>query len=190
MDDWGALLARRFSPAEAEHLSGVSTTLQRKWIQLHFGDASDTAWLWNGKVEGGGHRRFTWAGVQMLAFVRDITRDIGSARAEQRFMPLHLQGPEDTHEHLAPVLYRSDIFEVDFRAYGRGDLFLVRSLADGGPGHFLTAVQPGVSRFLSGEWGARAYIYNLSALQRELAARAADASSLREPGSRASPNAN
>jgi hypothetical protein len=188
MDDWGALLERRFSPAEAERLSGVSTTLQRKWIQLHFGDASDTAWLWKGKVEGG-HRRFTWAGVQMLAFVRDITRDIGSDRAEQRFMPVHVQDPGNAHDHIAPVLYRSDFFEVDFRAYGKGDLFLVRSLADGGPRHFLTAVQGGVSRFLSSEWGARAYIYNLSALQRELAARAGDDSSGGEPRSRTGANA-
>jgi hypothetical protein len=128
--------------------------------------------------------------VQMLAFVRDITRDIGSDRAEQRFIPLHVQGPGETQDAPTPVLYRSDIFEVDFRAYGRGDLFLVRSLADGAPRYFLTAVQPGVSRFLSGQWGARAYIYNLSALQRELSARAADAGSLIESRSRTGPTAN
>jgi hypothetical protein len=83
--DWSDLQARRFTPADAERLAGESPLLQRKWVQLHFSRLSDSAWLWTDRLEGS-RRQFTWAGIQMLAFFRDVTRDVGSDGAVHGFM--------------------------------------------------------------------------------------------------------
>jgi hypothetical protein len=68
-----------------------------------------------------------------------------------------------------PVLYNSHLFEVDLRCRKEGDLYLCRSLKKGAPDHFSTASTNGVHGLLTTEWASRLYLYNVSAMQRELA---------------------
>ena len=162
-EDWAGLTAKRFSPAKAELLTGVSTSLQRKWVQLHFSSLPEKNWQW--EVSVGGQRRFTWAGIQMLAFFRDVTKDLGTGVAAGS--TVHASECEKATDN--PVLYNSHLFQVDLRDREEGDLYLYRSLMMGAPDHFTSASTDGVGGLLTTRWASRLYLYNVSAMQRDLA---------------------
>jgi hypothetical protein len=161
--DWKALGENRFAPATAELLTGVSTSLQRKWFQLHFSSLPEENWQW--EVSVGGQRRFTWGGIQMLAFFRDVTKDLGTGVAVDS--KVHVSAGEQATD--IPALYGSHLFEVDHRCRKEGDLYLCRSLKKDAPDHFTIASTNGVHKLLTTEWASRLYLYNVSAMQRELA---------------------
>jgi hypothetical protein len=168
MDElWRELSGTRFTPAEAEGLTGVSTVLQRKWVQLHFSLMPTQHWQW--EISPGGHRRFTWSGIQMLMFFRDVTRDLGARMANPEFTP----APNyETDGRNSTVLPNSHVFENDFRHYERGDMFLWRSLLEPEHAAFLTAPADAIPRLLRSGAAGRLYLYNLSSMQREISARA------------------
>jgi hypothetical protein len=161
-EDWAGLTAKRFSPAKAELLTGVSTSLQRKWVQLHFSSLPEENWQW--EVSVGGQRRFTWGGIQMLAFFRDVIKDLGSGVAAGS--TVHASEGEKATDN--PGLYNSHLFEVDLRDRKEGDLYLYRSLIMGAPDHFITASTDGLRGLLTTRWASRLYLYNVSAMQRDL----------------------
>ncbi len=162
---WESLLRLRFTPSEAEGLTGVSTSLQRKWIQLHFSSMLRSDWQWD--VSSGGHRRFTWGGIQLLVFFGDVIRDLGATLGAQKFA--HMKHNAD--REYSDVLPQSHVFENDFRKYERGDLFLWRSLTESALPSFQTVLASAVPKILANEMGSRLYLYNLSAMQRDLVAK-------------------
>lgn len=162
-EDWAELTARRYSPAKAQLLTGVSTSLQRKWVQLHFSSLPEENWQW--EVSVGGQRRFSWGGIQMLAFFRDVIKDLGTGVAAGSTVYAS-EGEQATD---IPVLYNSHLFEVDLRNREEGDLYLCRSLMMGAPDHFITVSTNGVRELLTTKWASRLYLYNVSAMQRDLA---------------------
>ena len=166
------MLRRRFAPADVERLTGVSGTLQRKWVQLHFASVSEPSLLWTSEGPRG-HRRFTWAGVQMFEFLSTASDDLGRMHPESHFAAADkILGEECTKEFEG--VPPAHLFEVDFRQYDRGDEFLILSMTDGQPGRFLTASHAGVAKVLTSKWGARLYCYNVSAMQRALVSRVAE----------------
>jgi hypothetical protein len=160
---WDLLMERRFTPAEAERLTGVSTTLQRKWVQLHFSSMPSSDWQWD--VSAGGHRRFTWAGIQMLAFFRDVTGDLGSSFRAQQIGPM---ADYPGFRPSSPTLPHSHVFGVDFRDYEHGDMFLWTSFGPVALPVFLTGTIVGIERYLKGGNASRLYLFNVSAMQRQL----------------------
>lgn len=157
----------------------MSTTLQRKWTQLHFGANGEANFHWD--LSQGGHRRFTLSGLQRLAFFRDVSRDLGSRYGAG--------GVAKSGEHATgyfseamTMLTHSDFFGFDFRDQKKGDLFIYRSLVPGALELFATATVEGVGKLLRSEWGARLYIYNVSSMQRELAQRVLNLKSIDPDG--------
>jgi hypothetical protein len=162
-DDWPTLCFARFRPAQVEEITGVSVDLQRKWIERHF-DFHDWP-LHFAAGSGGAHRRYRFAGVQMMAVFGDIMRDVGRADVAKAAI-LRPVGPA----YGETDGFSSDRFEVDLRA--NGDFFLVSSFSREGPPTLLGADAPNLARLLGESWAPRAYVYNFSAMQRRLAERA------------------
>lgn len=164
-DDWALLGECRFTPAVVEQLIGVSTSLLRKWVQLHLNGVQEPGEWWT--VSAGNHRRFTWSGVQFLLFFRDVTADLGARWGKGGFAEQPGKGDwADT------ALIHSNVFRTDHRAREQGDLFISRSLMPNGPDWFFSASFTGLQRLLHADEGQRLYTYNLSAMQRDLAKRA------------------
>lgn len=175
--NWQDLRGSRFTPAEAETLTGVSTVLQRKWIQLHFAsDASDDPLF---DISSGGHRRFTFSGLQRLAFFRDVSGDLGTRFGLGPIAEMADQKGSRFSAEMT-MLAHSDLFGADLRKREAGDLFIVRSLIDGFD-QFVTASAAGLAKLLVSEWGARLYIYNVSLMQRALAEAVQTHKSLKKP---------
>lgn len=163
---WDELGEMRFTPAQAQMITGVSRDLQRKWAQLHFGfDVHHNSHF---DVSTGGHRRFTFSGIQRLAFFRDISGDIGTRFGVGPVREAAQRGARVFEEATVSVTH-SDLFGVDVRDRGIGDLFIFCSLVEKPIGQFTTASAEGLAKILPTEWGARLYIYNVSLMQRTVA---------------------
>lgn len=162
MDDfWLQLGKRRYKPSEAEKITGVSTDLQRKWIERHFkDDVADAFYHWRMHAEEG-HSRYTWAGVQALALFGEIMGDLGVDVAR------------DALRRGSDAMTRLNDFEFDFRDRESGDLFLFYAFEQPDKG-FTTTTLKHIETVASPAWSSRIYLCNLSAMQRRLAERAAD----------------
>jgi len=158
-------MATRFTPAAAECLTGVSASLQRKWVQLHFSSMLVSDWQW--EVSSGGHRRYTWGGIQLLVFFRDVIGDLGASFSAEEFVNV----PPGSQRGCSNVLPQSHVFENDFREYERGDLYLWRTLVEGSSPSFQTVLASAVHNILADAVGSRLYLYNVSAMQRDLLAK-------------------
>ena len=155
-DEWARLSFMRFRPAQVEQITGQSPDLQRKRIERFF-DFPDAFWH-----TGGTHRRYTWVGVQMIAVFGDVLSDLGSASIATA--ALLRESP--------PHLTRSDVFEADFRDRPNGDLYLLRWFGSEDHQYFTTTNLADARRLFGDHWFGRAYIYNLSGMQRRLVANA------------------
>lgn len=142
------LLERDFRPAKVAHITGRTQQLRRKWEERHFdfplrdrlfGGDGETQW-------------YSWVGVQMIALFGQVMEDTHSsdlARAALMVDPVENFPRRGT-----------EFFEQDWR-HRDEDCYLICNLSLDKPAFFLSG--PNIS-----SPPARAYIINLSDLQREL----------------------
>lgn len=157
MDSWHSLMSRRFRPSEVEAITGHSTTMQRKWIERYFDFADGSYHL--GMLDSGmrSHRRFSWVGVQLIAVFGDVLSDLSNAENAQ--MALRSGGNEESVD---------DLWNHDLRERSEGDIFAIHFPDRPHDQRFTTTNLKYLPSIIGDHWGNRAYLYNISGMQRRL----------------------
>jgi hypothetical protein len=161
---WSKLLNRRFKPAEAAVITGVSPELQRKWIERYFKKRADSEGFYHWRLESeGDHSRYTWEGVQALALFGEIASDVGVEVAKKAL----------GRSSRGTLLHD---FHVDWRERHEGTDICLSYGFDRPESDVITTTLANVlSQTSSPVWSGRFYIFNYSAFQRRVAARAIEA---------------
>lgn len=158
MDIWDRLNSRRFRPAEVGIITNHSTVSQRKWAERYF-DFGDTNFHLAVYEEKGVQRRFSWAGVQMMAVFGDVMADFGNGDIAQKALMLLPNGEGKSSNTL---------WHHDLRDRPNGDLFMIYFLDRPEDPKFSTTGLDSLPTLIGDHWGNRPYLYNISAMQRRL----------------------